>query len=211
MASPGDPLESLMAQKKFTPQPIHLPRAVACSDDRSRLYVVVGTSGSGKSMFARALSAKVGAKYVELDNLHWGSNWTPRSHSHFESAVREATTGDRWVVDGNYSVVRDAFWPSATHVVWLNFSRPVVLFRVLRRTVKRTLTREELWAGNRESFSKAFLSKQSILLWSLTTYTKNKTKYAKLRASPEYAHLLWHELRSPWQARAFLRQHESDA
>jgi len=174
-------------------------------------YVVVGTSGSGKSVFARALAAVLQSPYVELDNLHWGSNWTPRPLAEFEQSVREATSGERWVVDGNYSAVRHAFWPSATHVLWLNFSRTVVFSRVIHRTLKRALTRERLWAGNRESLAKAVLSKESILLWSFTTYGKNKVKYERLRASPEYASLQWHEFQSPWQARAFLRQNERDA
>ena len=174
-------------------------------------YVVVGTSGAGKSTFARKLSAAIGGPYVELDDLHWDYNWTPRPRDRFERAVREATAGDRWVVDGNYSAVRDAFWPNATHVVWLNFSRPVVFSRVIWRTLQRALTRKQLWAGNRESFAKAFLSRDSILIWSFTTYRKNRIKYARLRASPEYLHLQWHDLRTPWQARAFLAQHRHGA
>ena len=174
-------------------------------------YVVVGTSGAGKSAFARQLASVLASSYVELDNLYWGPNWTPRATEEFQRAVREATSGERWVVDGNYSVVRGAFWPNATHVLWLNFSRPVVFSRIISRTLRRAFTREELWSGNRESFAKAFLSKESILLWSFTTYRKNQAKYAKLRASPEYANLRWHEFRFPNQAHAFLRQHERDA
>src|SRR4051812_30666730 len=77
-------------------------------------YIVVGTSGSGKSTFARALGSTLHSPYVELDNLHWGPNWTPRSRGEFEQAVREATSGNGWVVDGNYSAVQHTFWPNAT-------------------------------------------------------------------------------------------------
>ena len=168
-------------------------------------FVVVGTSGSGKSTFARRLAAKLHAAYVELDDLYWDANWTPRPAVEFAAAVRVATEADRWVVDGNYSVVRDDFWPRATDVVWLNFSRHVVFARVAGRTLRRSVTRERLWAGNRESLRKAFLSKDSILLWSLTTFGRNRVKYARLRAGPEYAKLRWHELRTPSQAEAFLR------
>lgn len=168
--------------------------------------VVVGTSGTGKTQFAANLAAALDAPHVELDQLHWGPNWTPRAPEVFERATRDATSGGRWVVDGNYSAVRDAVWPAATDIVWLNFSRPVVFSRVIRRTVARIVGREQLWAGNRESFRMTFLSRESILLWSFTTYGKNQTKFSRLRASPEYAHLCWHELCTPRQAASFLDQ-----
>src|SRR5687767_11571867 len=110
-------------------------------------WVVVGTSGSGKSTFARSLAQAIEAPYVELDHLHWAPQWTPRPREEFESAVLAATSGERWVVDGNYSYVQPKFWPLATHIVWLNFSRTVVFPRVIRRTLKRIVTRQALWAG----------------------------------------------------------------
>jgi adenylate kinase family enzyme len=169
-------------------------------------YVVVGTSGSGKSTFARKLASIIGGDYLELDALHWDADWTPRARTEFEARVVAATAGERWVADGNYSVVRHVVWGRATDIVWLDFSRPVVFSRVIRRTIVRAARREELWAGNRETFAKAFLSKDSILLWSFTTFGKNRRRYRDARVSGEHAHLRWHELRSPRAARRFLRE-----
>lgn len=167
-------------------------------------YIVVGTSGSGKSTFARALAQAMRVRHIELDELYWGEHWTPRPIDEFTRAVSELAQGERWVMDGNYSAVREVLWPRATHVVWLNFSRPVVFWRVFWRTVTRAVLRQELWHGNRESVRRAFFSRESILLWSLSTYAKNQTKYAQLRQRPEFAHLSWLELRSPSQAKALL-------
>ena len=175
-------------------------------------YVVVGTSGSGKSTFARELSRLTQSPYVELDTLYWAANWTPRPRSEFEADVRGVTDGERWVTDGNYSAVRPLLWSRATHIIWLNFSRSVVFSRILWRTLRRALTHNELWHGNRESFSKTFLSRESILVWSFTTYSKNLQKYAALRESGEYSHLKWSELQSPTEAKAFLcRYRRADA
>jgi adenylate kinase family enzyme len=167
--------------------------------------IVVGTSGSGKSTFAEALASRLHVPRVELDALHWLPNWTERDRGEFRALVAQATEGDRWVVDGNYSAVRDVLWPRATDIVWLNFSRATVFSRVFTRTVRRCWTKEELWAGNRESWRKAFLSRKSILLWSLTTYSKNRMKYARLRNEPGFAHLRWHELRAERDAQYLLR------
>ncbi len=36
---------------------------------------VVGTSATGKSTFSRALAARLGLHYIELDNLFWLDDW----------------------------------------------------------------------------------------------------------------------------------------
>jgi len=167
-------------------------------------YVVVGTSGAGKSVFGRSLAQATNSRYIELDELHWAENWIERPDADFAEAVRDAVKGDRWVVDGNYSVVRELIWPRATHVLWLNFSRKIVFSRVLWRTLKRAALGERLWHGNRESLSRAFFSKESILLWALTTYKKNQDKYAGLQGVGQFAHLIWHEFTTPSQADEFV-------
>lgn len=100
--------------------------------------------------------------------------------------------------------LRDIVWPRASHIVWLNFSRAVVFSRIVRRTVRRSLFREPLWHGNRESITRAFFSKDSIILWSLSTYHKNRAKYRALRESGAFGQLQWHELRTPAEADRFL-------
>jgi adenylate kinase family enzyme len=170
-----------------------------------RRVVVVGTSGSGKSTFARALAQALRLPCVELDAHFWGPGWTPRDPEPFRHRIADLAAGEGWVVDGNYGVVRSVLWPRATDVVWLNYGRVTVFSRILWRTVRRVATQEPLWSGNRESLRKAFGSKDSILLWSISTYAKNRAKYPALRADPAWAHLRWHEFRLPREARRFLR------
>ncbi|MDP2369697.1 toxin [Rhodoferax sp.] len=171
-----------------------------------RRVIVIGTSGCGKSTFAKALAASQGSRYVELDDLFWAEGWTPKPQHQFIALARGAARGERWVMDGNYSVARETIWPRATHIVWLNFSRSTVLLRVLRRTVWRVISRQPLWHGNRETLGKSFFSRQSILVWAASTYDKNRHRYAQLRADKQYAHLAWTELRHPREAKAYLRQ-----
>ncbi len=175
-------------------------------------YVVVGTSGAGKTTFGRELAHATGSPFVELDELHWAENWTERPTAEFAAAVTNAIKPERWVVDGNYAVVRGILWPRATHVIWLNFSRTVVYSRVLRRTLRRTASGQHLWHGNRESLAMAFFSRDSILLWALATYAKNQARYAKLREDPAYGHLTWIEFVKPSLADQFIAsQVRSDA
>ena len=39
-------------------------------------------------------------------------------------------------------MVRDAFWPRATQVIWLNYSFPTTFGRALKRSLTRSLTGE---------------------------------------------------------------------
>lgn len=174
--------------------------------NRPMRFLVVGTSGAGKSTFAEALSKATACPWVELDALYWGPGWKAVPHAQFEHGVRAATQGERWVADGNYTAVREVLWPRATHVVWLNYSRWTVFSRLLWRTLARGLVRTELWQGNRESLRMAFFSRESVLWWSYSTFEKNRRKYAALRDDPQYAHLEWTEITRPSQTKAFIER-----
>ncbi len=173
--------------------------------------VVIGTSCSGKTTFAADLAEKLRCDHIELDQLHWLPNWRERPDELFRSLVGEATGQDCWVVDGNYSVVRDITWSRATAIVWLDYSFPIVFGRALWRSIRRIIAREELYAGNRESFKKTFLSRDSILLWVLTTYRRRRRDYPDLFQAPEHAHLVVRRLRTPAEAYRFLSRISTSA
>jgi adenylate kinase family enzyme len=162
---------------------------------------VVGTSGAGKTTFAKALARRLNVPHVEIDAVFWGPNWTEAPRDVLRERLAAILSGPRWVVDGNYGSVRDLVWSLADTVVWLDYPLPVVLGRVVRRTVRRLLRREILWAGNRESLRKTF-SRDSILVWSLTTHRRRRREYpALLGDRPDLAAV---RLRSPGAARRWL-------
>ena len=119
-------------------------------------YVIVGTSGSGKTTLARRLASQIDSRHVELDALFWLPDWQMRSTEEFRRLVAEATAGDRWVVDGNYSIARDVAWQRAEAIIWLDLPFYVVMAQVIRRTLGRCITRHKLWNDNRTGFRRAF-------------------------------------------------------
>lgn len=171
-----------------------------------RRVSVVGTTGSGKTTLARQIGDRLGLPHVELDALYWDANWTSAPPALFHARAQQALAGETWVVDGNYSKVRDIVWSRADTIVWLDYALPVILFRLIRRTVGRVATQEPLWNGNREQFRSAFLSRDSILVWALRTHWRHRRDYSCLLARPENAHLAVVRLCAPAQTARWLDQ-----
>lgn len=166
--------------------------------------VVVGSTAAGKTTMAGELARRLGLRHVELDALFWEANWTQAATGVLRERVAAAVLDDGWVVDGNYSAVRDIVWPRADMVVWLDYSLPLILVRLTRRTIARVASREELWNGNREELYKQLFTRKSLYLWVLQTYRVRRRKIAQLITEPEHAHLTFVHLRSPRAAAAWL-------
>ena len=165
------------------------------TNERQRI-VVVGTTGSGKSTLARKISHLLDVPHVEMDALNWEAGWVAAPTEVFRQRVQDALAGDAWVTDGNYGNVRDLVWPRATAVVWLDHPLRVVAWRLFRRTLRRSLTKEELWNGNRERFLTQFFSRDSLFIWLLKTYWRRRRTYPLLLKQPEHSHLKVAHLRS---------------
>jgi adenylate kinase family enzyme len=171
--------------------------------------VIVGCSGSGKTTLARAASARLGVPHLELDSVFHQPGWTQLSEPEFQARVRAFLAAQAaWVIDGNYSPVRDLIWAEATDVVWLHPPRPVVMRRIILRTLRRTLTRETLWNGNKEPLSNlcSLDPERSIIAWAWTRHGTYGTTYAARQADPRWAHARQHKLTTAAQADRWLSQ-----
>jgi len=168
--------------------------------------VVVGTSGAGKTTLARRIAALLDLPHIELDAFNWQSGWrdlTRHDPEEFVRRVAEAIEPEAWVVDGNYGPVRDMVWPRATHLVWLDYERPVIMARVISRTFVRALLRTELWAGNRERW-RHLLRPSHPIRWAWSTWERRRRETAERLAQRECAHLVVLRLRRPSEAQRAL-------
>lgn len=168
--------------------------------------VVVGNSGSGKTTLARALADRLRAPCLELDGVFHQPNWTPLPADEFRARVATIVARPRWVIDGNYSAVREVVWPRADTVVWLDLPRARVISQVVRRTVRRGLRRQELWNGNREDLRNVLRRDRdvNIVLWSWTNHAGYRQRMTAASTDPAHAHLDFVRLRSRRQSRAWL-------
>jgi adenylate kinase family enzyme len=165
---------------------------------------IIGTSGAGKSTLARRLGAAIDAPVIELDAINWQADWVDlNSHApdEFIRRVEAAVAAERWVSDGNYSLVRPLIMARATHLIWLDYSRAVVMSRVLRRSFARAWTGRELWpgTGNREAWRR-WLDKDHPIRWAWDTFDSRRARYAAMFDDPALAGVTRYRLRRPGEA-----------
>ncbi len=170
-----------------------------------RNIVVYGPTGSGKTTVARSIARSVGVPHIELDAIFWLPEWVSKSWEQFRDDVSVVLSenADGWVSDGNYSHLRDLILPLADTVVWLRLPFIVVYWQLLRRTVTRSWNGEVLWGNNRESWRKAFLSRDSLLLYLIRTWRRHHRGIGRdLKEIPNQATVI--ELHSTKEIEVFL-------
>lgn len=171
-----------------------------------RRVVVVGNSGSGKTTISRALADRLGVPHVELDAIFHQPDWQELPRPEFRRRVAAAVAHGGWVVDGNYSAVRDIVWPLADTLVWVDPPRRTVLRRVVTRTLRRVVTRQELWNGNREPWRNLTTldPERSIIAWSWSRHAVDRERLGAVANDPTYPGLRVVHVATKAQARTLL-------
>ncbi len=162
---------------------------------------IVGPSGSGKTTLSKRLAATSNLPRLELDSLQHQANWTQLQPEVFRQRVRDFVAQDQWVIDGNYTAVGalDIIWGRADLVIWLDLPRWRTFSRVVCRTLSRTITREELWNGNREQFRELLTldREDNFWLWVWDHHDHVRKKYERRTTEAQWSHLEVLRLRSP--------------
>jgi adenylate kinase family enzyme len=153
---------------------------------------------------ARGLATRLDLPHIELDAINWQAGWRDldrHDRAEFARRVNEAIEAEAWVADGNYNSVRDMLWRRATHLVWLDYERHVVMTRVISRSIRRVIMRTELWAdtGNRERWSR-LLRPSHPIRWAWSTWKRRRVETTERIGLPAFAHLAVIRLRRPEEA-----------
>jgi adenylate kinase family enzyme len=95
--------------------------------------LIIGSGGAGKSTFARCLGEATGLEVVHLDKLYWKPNWIETPKDEWRRIVENIVQGDSWIIDGNFSGTMEPRFQSCDTVIFLETSRIVCIYRILKR------------------------------------------------------------------------------
>ena len=164
---------------------------------------VLGNSCSGKSTLAEHLARVLDVPFVELDALNWEPNWVALNETdpeRFKDRIREATSGDDWVVAGSYSTFsREIYWSKLETIIWLDLPLPTLVRRVLVRSWRRWRSQELLWGTNIERFwphLKFWNKRDSLLAWILSVHYSRRRRLMGTMADPHWYHIRFIRIRS---------------
>jgi adenylate kinase family enzyme len=165
--------------------------------------LVIGPTGSGKTTLAESISRVSGLRHIELDLLRYRRNWQEIPADEFIDQVAAIAQTNTWIIDGNYSTVRELTWMRSDLVVWLDYSLPTILYRLLIRTVRRLVTMTDVGNENRERLRRLF-GRRSIVLWAIRSHSPLRKEYEIMAATvpPDTPRIIRH--RSPKETRAWL-------
>ena len=141
-------------------------------------------TGSGKSSAARAYAQATGLpEFSADDDIGWLPGWQQRTVEEQRDLAAAIAAQDRWVLDSAYGVWRDVVLPRAELVVGLDYPRWLSLARLVRRTLRRAVTREPVCNGNQETLARLFIQ-DSIIRWHFRSFTRKRQVMRGIDSDP---------------------------
>ncbi len=159
-----------------------------------------GASGSGKSTLARNLSSITRLPVVHLDRIYWSEDWQERRKAEAISEVEAEVAKPRWIIEGIYKSSFRLRMERADTIIFLDYPRALLLWRVIRRVYKnRGTVQPDMPQAYPERFNWSFMKE----VWSSTK--QGNIRDAILQAienAPASARIV--HLRNDRQVREFL-------
>jgi adenylate kinase family enzyme len=97
--------------------------------------LVIGSSGSGKSTFARKLGELLNIKVIHLDSHFWHPGWIETPKDEWNGVVERLLERGTWIMDGNYSGTLEKRILACDTIFFLDLPRRICLARVLKRRI----------------------------------------------------------------------------
>ena len=133
--------------------------------------LVIGSGGAGKSTFSRRLHDILEIEVIHLDTIYWHPGWVETPKPEWRKIVEEMLKRDSWIIDGNYSGTLDIRLEACDTVIFLDITRAICLWRVLKRVLfYRRGRRPDMAQGCHEKFSLEFMR----WIWDYPNRTRPK-------------------------------------
>jgi adenylate kinase family enzyme len=141
-------------------------------------------TGSGKSTAARAYAEATGLpEFSADDDIGWLPGWQQRTVEEQRDIAAGIAARESWVLDSAYGVWRDLVLPRTELVVGLDYPRWLSLARLVRRSMRRALTREPVCNGNQETVARLFIH-DSIIRWHFRSFARKRAVMRRLQSEP---------------------------
>ena len=102
--------------------------------------IIIGSCGSGKSTFAKALSKKLNLPLIGLDQCYWKHGWVRPEREEWRKRVSELVKGENWIMEGNYQSTFDIRFPASDTIIVLNINRFICFWRIWKRRILKNRT-----------------------------------------------------------------------
>ena len=160
--------------------------------------IVIGSGGSGKSTLAAKLGQLLNLEVIHLDKLFWKSGWVEPPRDEWLETVTQLVSRDSWIIDGNYSGTLEVRIQKCDTIVFLDLSRLLCLWRIVRRNLQyRRSNRPDMAEGCPEKLDLGFMS------WIWNYQRRSRPKVVELiRTHAEGKRVIW--LRSKADVKEFL-------
>lgn len=149
--------------------------------------LVIGSGGAGKSTFSRRLSRLLNIEVIHLDMLYWKPGWIETPKPEWRKLVEELVKRDSWIIDGNYSGTFDIRFDACDTVIFLDISRLLCIWRVLKRVMLyRSRGRPDMAEGCPEKVNLEFVR----WIWDYPKRTRPKV-LKLLKESRQSKNVIW--------------------
>ena len=168
-----------------------------------RKVLVIGSCGSGKSVFSRRLGELTRLPVIHLDSHFWQPGWVETEKSAWKDRVTSLLAGEAWIIDGNYSGTMDLRLESCDTVIFLDLPRHICTWRVIKRVIQNYgRTREDLAPDCPEKFDLSFIK------WTWNYRTRSRPAVIKrLERVQDRVSITW--LSNARQVKDYLKTLES--
>ncbi len=155
---------------------------------------IIGGPGSGKTTFAQKLSHRLNIPCFDLDDIFWdntqGESFSQKRSEEERLSLLNTIFNQHpsWIIEGVYT--KDwvhAVYENANHIFFLDTNIYLRDWRILKRYIKRTLTRQ----GRQQNGS--FLSFIKLLHWN---HSDKKKRVIRLQERLNVVHKSCYKIRA---------------
>lgn len=127
---------------------------------------------------AGELAEQLDLPHIALDSILFTEHG-PLPLDEFRAKAADMADGGAWIVEGNFSKLADVVWRRADVLVWLDYRLPVIVWRIVRRSLRQLTGLESSPESQRLTWRRAFFARRSVLRNAIRKYRNNRPRYAR--------------------------------